>query len=71
MSAFGFQAEPPNGCQPVVKSLAEVRDARGAEPVPLLEIFGAFAVDVVVGILHVAAQVTLAPDDEAHVHWWW
>ena len=65
---FRFQAKLPNGRQRFVKRLAEVRGTRSAEPVPLSEIFGAFAVDVVAGILHVAAQVTLAPDDEAHVH---
>jgi hypothetical protein len=69
VSALRFQPEPPNGCQQVVKSLAEVRGTRSAEPVPLSEIFGAFAVNVVVGILHVAAQVTLARNDEAHVQW--
>lgn len=69
VGAFRFQPDPPNGRQRFVKSLAEVRGARGAEPVPLFEIFGAFAVDVVDGILYVAAQVTLALDDEAHVHW--
>jgi hypothetical protein len=45
--------------------LAKIRHACTTEPVPLFEIFGAFAVDVVAGI---ATQVALVCKDEAHVH---
>ena len=71
LSAFRFQTEPPNGGQRFVKSLAKIRHAIAAEPVPLIEIVGAFAMNVVTGCLHVTAQIALARINEAHVHGWW
>ncbi len=68
LRAFIFQAESPNGGQCFVNRLTKIRDARGAEPVPPIVMFGGFAVNVVCGGLHIAAQVALAPRDEAHLH---
>ena len=64
LRSFVFQAESPNGGQCFVKRLAKIRHARGAEPVPTIVMFGGFAVNVVCGGLHVAAQVALAPHDD-------
>lgn len=68
LRALVLQAESPNGGQCFVKRLAKIRHARGAEPVPLIVMFGGFAVNVVGRGLHVAAQVALAPHDATHVH---
>jgi hypothetical protein len=48
-----------------------MRGALGAVSVPLLEIVGAFAINVVPGGLHVAAQVAFARINEAHIHGRW
>ena len=66
--ALRFQAKPPNGGQRFIQGLAKIRHACTTEPVPLLEAFGEFAVNVVTRSLHVAAQVALGCHDEAHVH---
>ena len=67
---FIFQTESPNGGQRFIQGFAKIGHACGAEPIPFFEMFGEFPVDVVVRGLHVAAQVALARNDEAHVERW-